>query len=285
MNKVMIMTDLEGPSGINGRSDGIGNTTVNSATACEALLQEVNACVEGLVKAGADKIIVWDGHGGSNSIDIMKLHPAAMLGTIGGDLAPCVFLDATYTAVVQLGAHALSGVADGYMNHSFNSHGVCNIWLNDSLIGEIGIEAFEAAYFGVPNIMVSSDDAGCREARELLGTVETVSTKTALSRYTVVNRNPVHVHEDLTATAERALRNVKSFPVLKLPKHFELKLEVMCQNIANSYEKIGAKRLNHNTVAFYSDDFIDVWAQHALWAPGLHNTKFGISPTWTGFGI
>ena len=36
--KIMIMTDLEGPSGINGRSDGIGNKTVNTPIACQVLM-------------------------------------------------------------------------------------------------------------------------------------------------------------------------------------------------------------------------------------------------------
>ena len=36
--KIMIMTDLEGPAGINGRSDGIGNKTVNTPIACQVLM-------------------------------------------------------------------------------------------------------------------------------------------------------------------------------------------------------------------------------------------------------
>ena len=39
--KVFVLTDLEGPSGVNGRSDGIGNTMVNRPTAEEALVREV----------------------------------------------------------------------------------------------------------------------------------------------------------------------------------------------------------------------------------------------------
>ena len=41
--KVIIITDLEGPAGVNGRSDGIGNTMLNVPTACQALVNEVNA--------------------------------------------------------------------------------------------------------------------------------------------------------------------------------------------------------------------------------------------------
>ena len=203
--KIHIMTDLEGPSGTNGRSDGIGNKTVNIPIACQVLTEEVNACVEGLLAGGAKHIVVWDGHGGSNSIDITKLHPGAELGTIGGDLYPVTFLDASYDAAVQLGAHAMQGVADGYMNHTFNSHGVANMWLNGERIGEIGIGIWKAAYFRVPTILVAGDDAACREAHACLPDgVATVSTKHSISRYTVINRNPVAVRADLRTTTERS---------------------------------------------------------------------------------
>lgn len=277
--KIQIMTDLEGPSGTNGRSDGIGNKTVNLPIACQVLTEEVNACVEGLIAGGATQIVVWDGHGGSNSIDITKLHPAAELGTIGGDLYPVMFIDASYDAAIQLGAHALQGVPDGYMNHTFNSHGVANMWLNGERIGEIGIGIWLAAYFRVPTMLVSGDDAACREAHACLPAgVATVSTKHGLSRYTVINRNPVAVRADLRATAEQALRNLAACKPKPLPNTFALTVQLMCPNSADIWEKRGAERLDHMTVRICGDDLVDVWSQYSGWAPGVHNRKFGVSP-------
>jgi len=277
--KIYIMTDLEGPSGTNGRSDGIGNKIVNSPIACQVLTEEVNACVEGLLAGGADHIVVWDGHGGSNSIDITKLHPAAELGTIGGELYPVMFIDASYDAAIQLGAHALQGVPDGYMNHTFNSHGVANMWLNGERIGEIGIGIWGAAYFRVPTILVSGDDAACREAHACLPDgVATVSTKHSISRYTVINRNPVAVRADLRTTAEKALRNLADYKPKPLPDALELTVQLMCPNLADIWEKRGAERLDHMTIRICGTDFVDVWAQHSGWAPGVHNRKFGVTP-------
>jgi hypothetical protein len=51
--KLFVMTDLEGVSGIVGRSDGIGNRIENLPEARELLTEEVNATVEGLVGGGA----------------------------------------------------------------------------------------------------------------------------------------------------------------------------------------------------------------------------------------
>lgn len=280
--KVFIMTDLEGPSGINGRSDGIGNTTVNTPTACQVLLDEVNACVRGLVKAGADEIVVWDGHGGSNSIDITKLEAPAKLGTIGGDLAPACQADASFDAAVLIGFHAMQGTIDGYMCHSFNSHAVCNMKLNGKPIGEIGMVSYECAYFGIPVILVSGDSAACREANELFAKVETVSTKDAMSRYTVTNNNPKLVQQEITLKSEKALKNLKKYKPLKIAAKLEYDVEFMCDNQASAYEKIGWQRISHNTVRRTGTDFIDVWAGYVGWAPGIHNKKYGITPKWRG---
>jgi hypothetical protein len=93
--KVFILTDLEGPAGVNARPDNVGNKIINRPTAEQALVNEVNAVCEGLVAAGADEIVVLDGHGGSNAIDIFKLHPKASLMQVG-NYSPAVYLDGSY---------------------------------------------------------------------------------------------------------------------------------------------------------------------------------------------
>ena len=277
--KVFILTDLEGPAGVNGRPDNIGNMMLNRPTAEQALVNEINAVCEGLVAAGATEIVVLDGHGGSNAIDIFKLHPKASLMQIGNS-SPVAHLDGTYDAYIQLGAHAMQHT-DGYMCHTFNSHGVQEIRLNGELIGEIGMCSMLAAYFGVPTILVSGDDAACHEARELLGdAVEVVPTKTGINRYAAVNYPVQEVYKNLREAAERALRNVKNMPVLEVPAYCEVTTRYMCVNVANNLEKIGGERLDEVTIKWADEDLVEVWAQRNCWAPGVHKRKYGVTPQW-----
>ena len=278
--KVFVMTDLEGPSGVNGRSDGIGNKIVNEKIACELLLEEVNAVVEGLVRGGATEIVVWDGHGGSNSLDITKLHKAASLGTAGGDMAPVNYLDASYDAAVQIGTHSLQGTDGGYLSHSYDSHEIANMYLNNTRIGEIGMTTLMASYFNVPTILIAGDTAACLEAKEFIGenNVVTVETKKSISRYLVINYNPVKVREELSIKAQDAIEKISKMTPKKFTSPYEYKIQFMCPNAANFYEKIGAERLDHQTIILRSDDFIDVWSQYRGWRAGVHNKKFGITP-------
>jgi D-amino peptidase len=276
--KLFIITDLEGVSGVNGRkADIIGNKIINNDVACRLLTEEVNAVVKGLVEAGADEIHVWDGHGGSNSVQIENLHPAADLFISGGGLAPVTYIDSSYDAALQIGTHAMMGTMNGVMHHTFNSHGVVNMWLNNKLIGEIGIFGLQCAYFGVPIILVSGDLAACREAKQFLGKVETVKTKHGFSRYTACNYNPVRVRQELKEGARKALLAKSGFSIKNFDAPYELKVQLMCSNMADNYEKAGAMRIDHCTILLKSNDFLDVWAQRNGWAPGVHNKKFKIN--------
>ena len=156
--RVFMMTDLEGPCGVNGRpaTGSPGNQIINPETAKKALTNEVNACIEGLVAAGADSVTVVDGHGGSNSIDIFALHPAAELVQYGGPFA-YASPEGKYDAAVQIGAHAMQN-SGGFLCHTFNSHGTSEMRMNGAPIGEIGIETYICAYFGIPMVLVSGDD-------------------------------------------------------------------------------------------------------------------------------
>lgn len=272
--KAFIMTDLEGVSGVNGRSDGIGNRIINTDVACRLLTEEVNATVEGLVAAGVEEILVVDGHGGSNAISPEGLHPKATLKMIGGGVAPVTTIDRSYDMALHIGTHAMIGVADGFLNHTFNSHAVADMRLNGIRVGEIAIEALIAGYFGVPTVLVSGDRAACREAVAFLEHVETVETKVALSRYSVVNRSPSEVRDELRDTASRAAQRRGDFPLRQMPPPYELEIRLMCPNQADTYEMRGAKRLDHQTVLLESDNLVDLWAQRNGWGPGVHETRF-----------
>ena len=277
--RVFILTDLEGPAGVNGRAENVGNTMINRPTAELALVNELNAVCDGLVAAGAEEIVIVDGHGGSNSIDIMKLHPKASLMQMGNWM-PCVYMDGSYDAFIQIGAHSMEDT-NGFLCHTFNSHGIQEMRLNGELIGEIGVGSYIASYFGVPTIMVSGDDVACHEARALLGDdLEVVPTKSSINRYSVVNYPVQEVYKNLRAAAERALRKLSQFKCLELPRYSKLVTRYMCPNQVNAWEKLGIERLDEFTVVYQSDDFADVWAQLLGWAPGVHKKKYNLTPEW-----
>ncbi len=272
--KAFILTDLEGISGLNGRPDGVGNKIINEEVCARLLTQEVNAVAEGLIAGGATEVRCHDGHGGSNSILIESLCPRVHLYQYGGVLDPLLPLDGSFAAAIQIGAHAMNGVADGFMNHTFNSHAVVGMWLNAEPIGEVGISVLLAAGLGIATILVSGDRAACREAKAFVGRVETVETKVGIHRYSAVNRPLLEVRAELRSTAERAMRAAAHFPIIARKGPFELKVELMDSTLADRAEKAGAERVNAVTVVYAGDDLWDVFARRSGWGPGVYRRRF-----------
>ena len=277
--KIFILTDLEGPAGVNGRADQVGNTMLNKPAAEQALVNEVNAVCDGLIAAGVDEIVVLDGHGGSNSMNIHNLHPRASLMQVGC-WEPVAFLDGTFDAMIQLGAHGMQS-SGGYMCHSYNSHSITEMRFNGEQIGEIGFSSYLAAYFKVPTIMVSGDDIACHEARALLGDdLTVVPTKATINRYATVNYPTCEVYNNLRVAAERAVKNIDKAKCLEIPDECELIVSVMCPNHMSGAIKLGIEQIDDLTLRYSGSDLIELWAQRLGWAPGVHQKRFNITPEW-----
>ena len=276
--KIFVMTDLEGPSGVVGRPRGdgaLGHQILNYDVAGEMLTEEVNACAEGLENAGVDEVVAIDGHGGGNAFKLGKLRKNVFPGSLGGVMYPRTFgMSPEFDGAIQIGAHAMTG-RNGFLNHTFSSGALNDMYLNDNLIGEVGIEILLAAYFGVPTILVSGDVCACKEALDFLGfEVPVVVTKDTPYRYMVINRPPQRVRDELRQKAYEAVQNIGKIPVKVMKPPFELKVRWMSVNSADECERRGAERLDDQTVRFVSDDFLDVWAQQQGWGAGVHQRRF-----------
>ena len=143
---------------------------------------EANAAIEGALNAGATEIIVNDSHGPMINLLIEKLNPAATL--ISGAPKPLSMMQGIgkdCAAAIFVGYHSRMGTP-GVLSHTISGASVANVWVNDILLGETGINAGLAGYFGVPVVLVCGDDVVSQEARELLPHIRTATVKTAITR-------------------------------------------------------------------------------------------------------
>jgi D-aminopeptidase len=80
--RVFVITDAEGVAGVC-RQD---QTDPKDAEMRQLLTGETNAAVEGFFAGGADEVIVWDGHDGSQTLSALTIHPRARIAW--GNLDP-----------------------------------------------------------------------------------------------------------------------------------------------------------------------------------------------------
>jgi D-amino peptidase len=185
--KIFIETDLEGVSGVYKFSQTREKGTTENIEACEYFMGDLAAVVSGLRDGGATEIIVIDGHGNQAMIPHLMAPGAKYITGKPRPEGNRWSLDKTYSGIVMFGFHAMNGTPDGVLCHTQSSMSENKYWYNGVESGELAQTASVAGYFGVPPILVTGDEATCREARKFFGDgVVTVATKQGLAREAAV---------------------------------------------------------------------------------------------------
>ena len=203
--KIYVVTDLEGASGVYHFGQTREKNSPANLKACEFLMGDIAAVVRGLRAGGAQEILLLDGHGNQAFLPEL-MEPGAKY--ITGQPRPGVHcgLDDSFAGIVMLGLHAMNGTPDGVLHHTQSSKGENRYWYNGVESGELAQSAIYAAHFGVPPILVTGDEATCREARKFYGDAcVTVAVKKGLSREAAILKPFEETRRDLFEGAKRAM--------------------------------------------------------------------------------
>lgn len=206
--KILIAVDMEGITGVT-TWDQVDPRHAEYARFRKLMTEDVNAAIRGAFDAGAQEVIVADGHSLGSNILIEELDRRARLNS--GSPSPFSMMqgiDESVDAVFFIGYHARNGSESAILDHTWSSRTVANVWLNDILTGEYGLNAAVAGHFGVPVIMASGDQTACRQMRELLGDIETAVVKHASGRFAAECLPPQVTQEMIHAAASRAVERL-----------------------------------------------------------------------------
>src|SRR5215475_7827473 len=114
---IFLITDAEGVGGVC-RQD---QTDPKDNEMRQLLTGEINAAVDGFLAGGADEVLVWDGHDGSQTLSTLTIHPKAKL--LMGSVGASMMMERKWSAVVYVGQHSKANVKGGIMAHSYSSLG------------------------------------------------------------------------------------------------------------------------------------------------------------------
>ncbi|MBU4198841.1 MAG: M55 family metallopeptidase [Verrucomicrobia bacterium] len=213
--KIFIVTDLEGASGVFKFGQVREKQNPLFHEAMEYLMGDIAAVVKGLREAGVKDIAVLDGHNGGNNF-IPHLMVSGARYVTGAPPCRKWGLDASCDGLILLGYHAMWGTKDGVLYHTQSSSSEHRYWYNGVESGELAQAALYAGHFGVPPIMVSGDEATCREARKFFGKAcVTIAVKKGLTREAAIL---YPFEETRQALYEGARRAVAAIPRCKTYK-------------------------------------------------------------------
>src|SRR5574341_666038 len=234
--KILIAADMEGITGVT-TWDQVTPGHTEYARFRRLMTEDVNAAIRGVFEAGAEEVLVADGHWNGSNILIEELDRRARLNT--GSPSPFSMMegiDESVDGVFFIGYHARNGSPNAILDHTWSARTVANLWLNEILTGEYGLNESLAGDFGVPVIMVSGDQTACAQMSELLGEIEVAVVKQATGRFAAECLTPQVAQEIIFTSAARAVERLADGD---MPDPFVLDLPVRV------------------TVEFFSSDMAD----------------------------
>jgi D-amino peptidase len=261
--KILIAADMEGITGVT-NWDQVDPHHAEYPRFRRLMTGDVNAAVRGVCDAGVKDILVTDGHDRGTNILLEDLDPCARL--ISGDYSPLAMvqgIDQGIDGLIFIGYHARAGSQNAILDHTWSSRRVANLWLNDTLVGEYGLNGAVAGHFKVPVLMLTGDQTACAQASELLGAIETVVVKTAVSRM-AADCLPPQISEELIQKA--ATQAVKRLQSGEAPKPFILSKPVHVTIEFNSSDQAdqaailpGAQRVDGRTLTVTVKDMLSAY--------------------------
>jgi D-amino peptidase len=265
--RVLIMSDMEGVSGIVVWEQVNGGAPMYEEGRL-LYTEEINAAVRGAKEAGATEIVVVDCHGAGkgwsfNSLIPEQLDPDCHWVAHHGWGRYTEMWENGCDACLLIGMHARNDTPDGVLCHTISSVKYKNLWFNDDLVGETGVNAALNGHYGVPIALVTGDEAVCREARELLGDgLTTVAVKKGLSRYSARQVAPVRAREMIQDAATKALQDLTRTDPYVPERPTTIKIEVSSvDKLADFKGRAGVEITGPLMAESQAGDWMTAWNQ------------------------
>lgn len=255
--KIYIHTDLEGVTGI----DTIAKMARGESQyeqSCRDLMADLNAAVDGAFAGGADHVTVLDSHGGGGNFILGLLDPRAE-----NDTKPNKkwwgIMDESYDATFFIGAHAMAGTMNGFLDHTQSSASWYNYSVNGRRMGELAQWAMVAGAFDVPMAMVSGDEAACIEARQFFHPLETATVKRGVGRNRAELVDPEEARERIREAARKAIAIVPQTRPFVPIKPMEIILEFVRADYCDACTSRDVERIDARTVRKVTSDCLKLF--------------------------
>lgn len=235
---VLIMTDMEGISCVDTMA-AIAQDTEAYRNSCALLVQDTNAAVAGAFEGGADRVSVVDGHGtGVNFIP-------GMLDPRAEQIPAKVYMTMDITlfdALICVGAHAMAGTEKAFLDHTQSSISWFDFRIGGVSYGELGQDAIAFGAFDIPMVMVSGDEAACREAKTLAENCACAVVKTARCRNEADCLPQEEALARIRAAAADGVRRYKEIKPIKISLPAEYRLTFTRNDYCDSVMRPGLTR-------------------------------------------
>lgn len=257
-SRVFISVDIEGISGIVS-PEQCGGQIGEYQVGRRLMVGDLNAAIDGAVDAGAEEIVIRDGHGGKTNIQPEDLHCPEATTLIRGDPSPLgqmSGISSEFDAAVFVGYHAKAGTQRAILCHTWSDK-VDSIHVNGLEVGETGLSAALAGYYGVPVVFISGDSAVEEEAKAIIPNIITAVVKWGTSWQTAKCLPPRKAGELIRRKTAEALQRVGQVKPFRFNPPIEVKLKLRSVLMADHCEVLPyIERIDGKTLRGLYQDYV-----------------------------
>lgn len=256
--KIYIHTDMEGVAGIN-TFEMMQRDAPTYRKCCELLMEDLNAAIDGAFAGGADHVTVLDSHGGGKNFIHEMLDKRAEVDTKPNGKWWGI-MDETYSGTFFIGAHAMMGTMNAFLDHTQNSTTVHDYSVNGRKFGELAQWAMVAGNWGVPMLMVSGDEAAIVEARQFFHPLETAVVKRGIGRNRAELVEIKEARARIREAAKRAISLIGEAKPFVPAKPMEIILKYNRADYCDTAAKrTGNERIDARTIRKFTSDPLELF--------------------------
>lgn len=257
---IFMTADLEGVSGVVDFDKQANPGSAGYSEARKHLMAELNSAVEGAVEAGVKEVLIFDMHFWGLNVILEELHPQARV-VLGkpAKIYPSLTLDSSFKGLMMIGFHARAGAPGGLLTHTYD-HSIKNLYLNQRLIGEIGMEAAIAGTYDIPLIMLSGDSKAIEESKAFSTPPEAAEVKYAINEHSAICWPLSQVKKLIKEKARTAVEKIDQFSPFHLNPPFQIQIEFFHpQEVQKALSLTGVNKISELKVEIEGNNLPLLW--------------------------
>lgn len=223
----LIACDLEGIHGVVGEPyKGLLKTIPDYQVAVANAEKEINAVAKALFDCGATKVVLWDNHGGQVNVNQANIDSRVQHVDIEAIRRQARFefvKEHNFAGIIYLGYHSREGTLNGVLAHTYSSVDIQYVKINGKAVGELEIDSYICAKYGIAPIFFASDDICVAQFKETVPNITSVVTKFAKGRNDAEFIDEDKVLQDLYDGVCEAVKKENSIVSVDTPVNLEIR--------------------------------------------------------------
>ena len=207
--KILLSTDIEGIVGLTKRSLLARSNKKQYKIPCKLMTDEVNVVIRACFDAGADEVLVVDGHAMGRNIIREDLDSRATMVKRKSSTMMMTDIEKVDVAMF-IGYHGMASKPNSFCAHTNSTLMLKHLFIDGCEVSEGMTNALIAKHYGVKVIYISGTDVGISELRTRIPSIKSTQNLQSIDMENAVSQELPSHYETIYADVKNAIASADS---------------------------------------------------------------------------